>query len=207
MFRGKPTGIEAPSVMRGDVHHAYNVTRDCLKSRNLPYNNTSKNSLITIVPKAGTRRIGREWIINYNGFDVGGLFFGTCKGRTFRIWIPVNPNNQREWSMDVLRHEFGHAHDYGSQCLGRHPPHLAPCYPRWRDIPGYYTHSTFSNNIVSSLSVDDEGILRSEIEYIYEDGSVVYLTILTDPTEPTILNKINQIDDAFFIQLKRKLNK
>lgn len=204
--RGSKTGIEAPAQMRGVVHHAYNVTRDCLISRGLPYNNTARNSRIIIEAVPGTRRVGGEWIMNYNGFDVGGLFFGSCRGRTFRIQIPVNPNTGGEWSMDVLRHEFGHAHDYGSECWGRHPPQLAPCYPRWRDIPGFFTHSE-NSNIISSLYVDDNGIMKSELQFTFDDGAVIYLSILSDPREPQILANINQINDDFFIQLRKDLNK
>ena len=199
IFRGHNTGIEAPSRMKGDVHHAYNVTRDCLRSRNLPYNNTSKNSLIIINPVNGTRRIGREWVMNYNGFEIGGLFWGTCRGRTFRISIPVNPNTGGEWSMDVLRHEFGHAHDYGASCWGRHPPQLAPCYPRWRDIPGFFIIDVAH----ADLHLDeDRELLISEIRYEYEDGTSVYITIFTEVSEIDTLNKVNDLDEEFFNQLR-----
>jgi hypothetical protein len=197
----RPTGIRAPANMLGEVQHHYNLSRDCLKARGLPYNNTAGRTLIQVEARAGEKKMGSEWVIQYKGIWIGGLYFGSCQGRSSKIWIPVNPQTQAQWSSTVIRHELGHAHDFASSCWDGHDPRLAPCYGRWRNTPGLSLN-------VGGLEVETEDgqTFSTEIEHRFEDRSVLRLTLLFEMNELDILNR-SLTDPRFFDQLKQELDR
>lgn len=167
--------LVSPSAMTGVVTGHMNSIYNCWVSAKIP-NAAPNRKKITIQFVTATSSYRGIPIFNYEGQNVGGLYYGRCGGTGV---IKLAAFDGTRYNDAVLRHELCHHMDMQGPCIGGHPTLFKKngCCPFWPylssattvpySLPGSWQASIGSLDDGQSLDLHATSIFRR-----FEDDTV-----------------------------------
>lgn len=138
-------------------HHEKQNAKECIQSKG--YSLKEKAKVLRVESVAGQRKFNEGWAWKepvLGDIWVLGLCWNKGNGQ-YLVQVGANPNNSKDISLPILRHEMGHFWLMSNHNIHHHDSTFSSCFINWRDVG------------VRAMSIEFEDGAIVIIDYVVED--------------------------------------